>query len=76
MDGRGWHAVEKLNPMPTGQLKCSRGYGYHNTVRMLKRALLLTHSPRFAKTRLSPTEAALPCLEGNNRRFTIYVSRM
>ena len=23
MDGRGWQAVEKLNPMPTGQLKCS-----------------------------------------------------
>ncbi len=76
MDDRGCQAVEKLNPMPTGQLKCSRGDGYHNTVRMLKRALFLTHPPRRAKTRLSPTNAALPYPVANKRRFTSYVSRM
>lgn len=65
MDGRGWQAVEKLNPMPTGELKYSRGDGYHNTVRMLKRALFLTHPPRRPKTRLSPTKATLPYLVAN-----------
>ncbi len=75
MDGRGWQAVEKLNPMPTGQLKCSEEMDI-TIPSGCSKGRCLSPTPRRAKSRLSPTKATLPYLVANKRRFTSYVSRM